>query len=831
MADEKRKILVSVEHNLDRYRKEAVDTAKRVDELKSSLKSLQEQDKANSKELQNAQKEYEKVRKALDEVADGTEEANKLKEEEAKLSKQVSELESKNAEAKDRNAQATEKLKEELRGANADYRNATKSVDDLTRANNANEGSYEQLQAELRLAEKALKEQSGLLIQNADGTFELSDGYVEASQSVEQARAAVQKFNLGIHQGNTNVGLYGEAIDKSLSKVRIFGMDGSKAMGMMEGGIKGMVTTGIKQLGVLTKAFLTNPIGIVIMAIVGAIALLKKAWDSFAGRYFKQMDSMKATVEALGAAWDAVVDRIVNFFTNGDKAAKSVKEVYEETRRLALEARELADRMKAFEAESSKARLEITKLELVYKDLTNTDEERFEAAQKAMAIEEQRISDQLEMAQRNLEIIKEKNALTKSGREDVEAEIEAQSRVYDLEEASLKKRVEMNSQLKSLQMAIQKDAEDAAKRNAEIRQKSLQTDIALMKLRSDESLKSQLAILEAEKNLAIESKELTSKEKLLIEETYLAKVRELNAAEIKNESDEAAELMALEMQIKQADYDAEARFAEIKENLRREARDKRKADAETAAAIEFENEYDLGLLRGEMMFTLRAEQLEAQRKQEIAAAERVGADTHLINKKFTELNKKLKEEEVQYKLGLAADFAHNLATIFGENTKVGKMAASAGIAIDTIQGAIAAYKSLAGIPYVGPVLGAAAATAVGVMGAKAIKDVWKVKSGLPGDGGGGGGSAAPAIEAPTPTRSTGYIATRATQATQDSSVGIQSSTVSTIGSRAIQADATTDRMADRMSSAIREMPAPRVAVEDIRRTENDMQFAETQGVL
>ncbi len=51
------------------------------------------------------------------------------------------------------------------------------------------------------------------------------------------------------------------------------------------------------------------------------------------------------------------------------------------------------------------------------------------------------------------------------------------------------------------------------------------------------------------------------------------------------------------------------------------------------------------------------------------------------------------------------------ASIAGESTKTGKALAIAGATIDTYQSAVSAYKAMAGIPYVGPALGAVAAGA------------------------------------------------------------------------------------------------------------------------
>jgi hypothetical protein len=123
----------------------------------------------------------------------------------------------------------------------------------------------------------------------------------------------------------------------------------------------------------------------------------------------------------------------------------------------------------------------------------------------------------------------------------------------------------------------------------------------------------------------------------------------------------------------------------------------------------------------------------------IAAAEKVGADTTAITKLHEIAKTKIKERETVAQLELSSGFARDIATVFGKSTTIGKTAASAQIAIDTYKGAFAAYTSLASIPVVGIPLGIAAAAAVGVTGAKAIKDVWSVP--VPGGGGGGGGQA------------------------------------------------------------------------------------------
>ena len=100
---------------------------------------------------------------------------------------------------------------------------------------------------------------------------------------------------------------------------------------------------------------------------------------------------------------------------------------------------------------------------------------------------------------------------------------------------------------------------------------------------------------------------------------------------------------------------------------------------------------------------------------------------------LTKFEKKQEDQRVKDKrlamktsLDVASTIASGLASIFGENTKAGKIAASAQAAIDTYKAANSAYASMAGIPVVGPALGAAAAAMAFASGIANVKKIWKV---------------------------------------------------------------------------------------------------------
>lgn len=98
-----------------------------------------------------------------------------------------------------------------------------------------------------------------------------------------------------------------------------------------------------------------------------------------------------------------------------------------------------------------------------------------------------------------------------------------------------------------------------------------------------------------------------------------------------------------------------------------------------------------------------------------------------FEKKQEEIKIRDKKLAMQTSLDVASNIAGGLASILGENTKAGKIAATAQATIDTYKAANSAYASMAGIPIVGPALGAAAAAMAVVSGIMNVKKIWAVK--------------------------------------------------------------------------------------------------------
>ena len=111
-------------------------------------------------------------------------------------------------------------------------------------------------------------------------------------------------------------------------------------------------------------------------------------------------------------------------------------------------------------------------------------------------------------------------------------------------------------------------------------------------------------------------------------------------------------------------------------------------------------------------------------------------DINFEKKKTIEMSlQELSEKRIEWdamtqkeKLNLTKNTLHDLTKIAGEETETGKALAITATTIDTFQSAQASYKSLAGIPVIGPALGGIAAAAAVAMGIKNIAAIRSANS-------------------------------------------------------------------------------------------------------
>ena len=206
------------------------------------------------------------------------------------------------------------------------------------------------------------------------------------------------------------------------------------------------------------------------------------------------------------------------------------------------------------------------------------------------------------------------------------------------------------------------------------------------------------------------------------------------------------DLAALRKKLK-AEQDARDEAARIKAEKEAEQRElKRQADlvdqeldAENKLLL---NEKEIEDLNNQL---LTRDQIKRQnaldnRKREIARRNQFLKDEIKHGREIAQLKFFFSSEEVKLADQTSGQLV-KLSRSKNETLKgIGKAAALTQIGIDTARGAIAAYSALAGIPYVGPALGIAAAAALTAFGAEQAAQVLSAQRGgvvpnLPGTGG------------------------------------------------------------------------------------------------
>lgn len=185
--------------------------------------------------------------------------------------------------------------------------------------------------------------------------------------------------------------------------------------------------------------------------------------------------------------------------------------------------------------------------------------------------------------------------------------------------------------------------------------------------------------------------------------------------------------------ITQAQYDTQLFQSQSALNqtlfdLNKNFEESEKARKLEVAKTNYDNDLELAKENIFAQLDLQKQNNDIKLKEELKAAEKIGADKSKIEAKYRKADLALEKAKTDAKLALAAGFAGNLATIFGEGTKIGKAAAVVQTTISTYQAATGAYAAMASIPYVGPALGIAAAAAAVASGIANVKKILAVKT-------------------------------------------------------------------------------------------------------
>lgn len=576
------------------------------------------------------------------------------------------------------------------------------------------EGSVNALRAQLAKNTKKLNDMSAATRNNTDEGKALAAETKEISDKLKEMEKAVG-------DNRRNVGNYAESVQEALSNTK--GLSGAT------GALASNMTGAVGSVKAFTAALMANPI----VAIVGLILTLISTVEKLMKRNTEMATNLKAAFAPFEVIFSRILDGITNLLNGVAKAIdwvstkvvsllNSIGLISDETAKAANAAKELTRAEQAiFESETdalvtlSAMSRELANQKSLVADQTKSIKERNAAANQGLSTLKQMENIEVGILKQKYEQIKAQNELSYTSAEDRRKEMEALAALQSKQAEYTEKQKELISQASSLQLqetaknsaaaqaaeqakaqAAIKATEEAEKRKRELQQETIkQMEIALTTL--DLSIKEREASNNTNAEKLANQKELADKS--LEIERYRLEQGLITQQEYANK-ETALKLETMKIQ-QQMEADQAA--------LDKERRAMDEANRKELDMSEITNQYDL-----------RQAQLDAQYAQEMAAAERIGADTTLIQQKYEKAKEENAKARVNAELTMAAGLAGQMSSLLGEESAAGKAFGVVQATINTYVGATKALEQ-------GGILGIAQAVAVIAFGMKQVMSIAKQK--------------------------------------------------------------------------------------------------------
>lgn len=631
------------------------------------------------------------------------------------------------------------------------------------------EDSVDALRAQLAKNTKELNAMSAATRNNTEEGKALVTETKEISDRLKEMEKAVG-------DNRRNVGNYADSIDEALKNTKgLSGATGTLASAMSTG------TAGVKAFSAALKANPLVAVVSVVLLLVSSIeklikrnseaaASLKAAFAPFQVIFTRILDGLTNMLSGVAKAFEWITTKVTGLLD-------AIGLIPEETKKAGETAAQLSKaELDIYEAETknlvtlSAMSRELAKQKTIVGDQLKSTKERNEAAQKGIAILKQMEKAEVDVLRQKYEQIKAQNALGYTSKEDRRAEMQALADLQAKQAEYTEKRKELENQASGLiaqqnaknaaaykafevakaQAAIKAATEAEMAKRALQEQTIKQMETALTKLNlsiaekevTDEGGEKRIknAELTAKQELAIE-KELL-KQGLITQQEFFAREQEINAQRLQVMRDETdrynAERVAnfkatanKELEIEhyklQQGLISREEYENTETQLRIKARELRNKMEEEQDALDRErramdeaNRKELETAEISNQYELRQVQLDAQYQQELAAAERIGADTTLVQQKYEKAKEDLTKARVNAELTMTAGLAGQMSDLLGEESAAGKAFAVVQATINTYLGATKALAQ-------GGILGIAQAAIVTAFGMKQVLTIAKQK--------------------------------------------------------------------------------------------------------
>jgi hypothetical protein len=195
--------------------------------------------------------------------------------------------------------------------------------------------------------------------------------------------------------------------------------------------------------------------------------------------------------DKVSKGFDAISESVSKIDTvNLGEVAKQAVEAAEAAVILEEKMQDLLVKENDLNVERKKSRVEINKLRQAGEDETKTLQERFEAQQKAIQLEQEGIDQSLKLGREKLEILKAQNILTISDEEAKQKVRDQEVVLADLELESTNKQLELSAKLRALRAQVA--AEDKAQKEKAAQEEKERIDASFKQLQK--SLEDQEAL-------------------------------------------------------------------------------------------------------------------------------------------------------------------------------------------------------------------------------------------------------------------------------------------------------------------------------------------------
>lgn len=541
----------------------------------------------------------------------------------------------------------------------------------------------------------------------------------------------------GVGDTRRNVGNYAEDIEKTTGNLG--GLTG--ATGMM---VKGMAG-GIASVKAFNAALMANPF----VAIASAVLILISTIGKLMDKNSELAESVKTLLAPIGTLIGNVLGLVSKLFVEVVKVFEwlaekyvwlynklgligdGVKEAIEASKALAAQERAI------FNAETenilvlSERRRELEALKTIVADQTKSEKDRVAAAKEGLVILE-------EMRKREKAILVAKYDILEAERQanvvesdehrrariqalaDIkakDAEYEAQKRELisqrsGFEKAATDKKIADDKAAATAKAAADKKAAEDAKKAKEDAEKAAAAKARAIQaevLKSYEQGITELQLQIRERNIGIIDKQKAIEDQ-----------NEINQAILEKERFRLQEGLITQQEFDNTKYEMQVSLQERIYALEQE----KAAQKREAEAMDAENRRTIQEQKITNEYELRQMQLDQQYQQELANAEKIGADTSLIEEKYNQLKEKNRAAQLNAQLGMAAETAGQMSNLLGQESEAGKIFAVAQATMNTYLGASKAIAQ-------GGIWGVAQAAIVIAAGLKQVASIMKVKDDVP----------------------------------------------------------------------------------------------------